>query len=216
MTPTEPRDEALHPLVEPTVFSLKQLLGERKARAYTSAELKRAKEKSLQLLVGSSSFSYFPSGQPRLHLPRGGFQSLSISHSSEFLALLVAPLSLSIGVDIESYRESIVALAPRFLSNEECLVAEQFLQSSSLPPALAKKICYTQMWCAKETAYKALARYHAEVDFRRFYSIQSLTSHFALLSYTAGKGTTLSIHFYIHPLYCLAYTSIPTTLLNKC
>lgn len=206
----------LLPMVEPTVFSLKKLIGKRKARAYTTADLKQAKEESLQLLVGSSSLSYFPSGQPRLDLPDGGFRSLSISHNSDFLALLTAPFSLSLGVDIESYRDSIVALAPRFLSKEECLVAEQFLHRSPLPQALAKKICYTQMWCAKEAAYKALARYHAEVDFRRFYCIQYLTPHVARLTYTAQADTTLSIHFYIHPLYCLAYTSIPTPLLNQC
>lgn len=195
--------------VEPTVFSLQKLIGYSKAEPFNQEELQLAKTKAINFLFKETTqLRKSSSGQPFLTLSNGGTSALSISHNKLFLALISAPPSFSLGVDIESYRESISNLAPRFLSEEECHLVQLRIQNDPRNSSSLEKIYCTQLWCAKEAAYKVLSSKHPEVDFRRYYKVACFSDHHALLHYLGENPISLVIHFFLHSSYCLAYTQI--------
>lgn len=200
---------------EPTVFSLQKLIGNSKGETFNQEELQVAKKKAIQFLFKETTqLSKSSSGRPFLTLSNGGTSALSISHNKLFLALITAPPSFSLGVDIESYRESISNLAPRFLSQEECHLVQLRLQNAPCYSSSLEKIYFTQLWCAKEAAYKVLSRKHPEVDFRRYYKVAYFSDHHAILHYLGANPISLVIHFFLHPAYCLAYTQLVEKKIN--
>lgn len=70
---------------------------------------------------------------------------VSISQSSSLVAVLLSE-QVEVGIDIEIIREKILKLAPKFLSENELVQAENDL----------KKTCL--YWSAKETLYKMYSR----------------------------------------------------------
>ena len=81
---------------------------------------------------------------------------ISLSHSGEWVAALLAPAAARVGVDIEVVRDKAQRLAGKFLSNVELAAAEALspAASSSLSPIEL----YSLLWSAKETLYKLAGR----------------------------------------------------------
>jgi 4'-phosphopantetheinyl transferase len=82
----------------------------------------------------------------RPHLPGWPEAAVSLSHSGEWVAALLAPTGQA-GIDVELVRDKAQQLARRFLSEEELATLQ------GAPPS-----CYSLLWSAKETLYKLAAR----------------------------------------------------------
>lgn len=96
--------------------------------------------------------TYESSGKPILN--EGEF-NISISHTKGFVAVLVAPGNMQVGVDIEPVSERTVRVAKRFMGVDEY---NMLMQDND-------KTVATVCWSAKEALYKAFGS--ALADFRK-------------------------------------------------
>ena len=87
-----------------------------------------------------TSIRHHPTGAPYI---AGRNENISISHSSEYAALATAGPSVSIGIDVEKYREQLHRVASRVLSGPEL---EVYGKSGHL---------LLKAWTMKEAVYKA-------------------------------------------------------------
>ncbi|HEY3369220.1 MAG TPA: 4'-phosphopantetheinyl transferase superfamily protein [Prolixibacteraceae bacterium] len=105
----------------------------------------------LRTMIGSPfRIIYTESGKPLLKHPV--YQHISISHSRDFVAVLIHQ-QLSVGIDIESINRHYAPIAKRYLSEVEL---EQVNESAVL------QCIY---WCAKEAVFKIVPE--SEIDFRK-------------------------------------------------
>lgn len=95
------------------------------------------------------AISYNEFGKPSLSNNVG----ISISHTKEFVAILINPNG-NAGIDLETMRERITVLAPKFVNDEE----QKFLPEKSIVDYLHV------IWGAKEVMFKLNGR--GELDFR--------------------------------------------------
>lgn len=116
----------------------------RKLEYLTVRALLRSLYPDLQL-----SISYNENGKPFLHE-----MGISISHSKEFVALLLGPFSVG-GIDIEIINDRIFALSKKFLNPEEKAFLGDFPDRESLQI----------VWGAKEILYKIHSI--GNVDFKK-------------------------------------------------
>lgn len=105
----------------------------------------------LKQMIGSNfEISYSEAGKPVLTHPL--YKQISISHSREFVAVLVHQ-NLAVGLDIESINRNYDSVKNRFLSESELKLANN--------SALLQCI----YWCAKEAVFKLVKE--EGVDFRK-------------------------------------------------
>jgi 4'-phosphopantetheinyl transferase len=76
--------------------------------------------------------------------------AVSLSHSGEWAAALLAPAGAAVGVDVEAVRDKALRIARKFLTTEE-LAATELITSAQ--PSLTTEL-YSLLWSAKETLYK--------------------------------------------------------------
>lgn len=214
---------------EPTVFLLEKLHQSATLEGIIATNCSRlealghTKQIAIEALYGmGATIAYDRNGVPTLLLPereiparglwRGDGFSLSVSHSSHYLALLAAPPSQSVGIDIEAFRPQVLRIVPRFLSESELQLLDD------LTPCKSRLAIATQMWCAKEAAFKALAPLYPCPDFRGSYRITNWLQGECTLRYTPNgkrrekateKGLEVSIQFFLHPHYCLSWCKLP-------
>lgn len=112
-------------------------------------------------------------GKPSL---ANGSQSISISHSQEFAAVVLSRKTM--GIDIESLSRNIEKVARRFLS------AQELKWINRLPDAHSAEII---AWCAKEAIFKMIG--HTDVEFRE---------QITLFPFDPEKDKTFEAHF-AHP-----------------
>lgn len=91
--------------------------------------------------------------------------SLSIAHSEHYVAVLIAPAALFVGIDIEEPREKLLTSAPRFMHHKELA---HFHSLAGKPEAMEYAL---QVWCAKEAAFKAIP--HASAGFASDYLLDN-------------------------------------------
>ena len=91
-------------------------------------------------------------GRPFLLGP-GTPPSVSLSHSGEWAAALLAPAGTAVGIDIELVRDKAERIARKFLNEEESTALEGVTLADS-PGPLARQELYSLLWSAKETLYK--------------------------------------------------------------
>ena len=91
-------------------------------------------------------------GRPFLRGP-GPQPAVSLSHSGEWVAALLAAPGTALGIDVEAVRDKAQRLAPKFLNAAELAVIEQAKTATeTLPAELGAH--YSLLWSAKETLYK--------------------------------------------------------------
>jgi phosphopantetheinyl transferase len=78
---------------------------------------------------------------------------VSLSHSGEWAAALLAPAGTAVGIDIELVRDKAQRIARKFLNEEESTALETVTLADS-PGPLARQELYSLLWSAKETLYK--------------------------------------------------------------
>ena len=88
-------------------------------------------------------------GRPFLVGP-GPVPAVSLSHSGEWAAALLAPPGTAVGVDIEVVRDKAQRIARKFLNETELAVVKPFIDST----ASASIELFSLLWSAKETLYK--------------------------------------------------------------
>jgi 4'-phosphopantetheinyl transferase len=135
---------------------------------------------------------YEESGRPFL---KNSPYCLSISHSSDFAAVSIN--TEPSGIDIQTFKPSIINLKNRFLSNQE---KESFdhdcLEWVSL------------YWCAKEALFKACGL--NELIFKDNISIEAFPfSQTGLITGAVEKGETIKkylLNYYLEPEFALVFT----------
>jgi 4'-phosphopantetheinyl transferase len=91
-----------------------------------------------------------PTGRPFLARETDLGPAVSLSHSGEWVAALLAPASTAVGVDVEVVRDKALRIARKFLTTEELAAAELI---TSAQPSLTTEL-FSLLWSAKETLYK--------------------------------------------------------------
>ncbi|MBJ6142550.1 4'-phosphopantetheinyl transferase superfamily protein [Hymenobacter sp. BT559] len=76
--------------------------------------------------------------------------AISLSHSGEWVAALLAPAGTALGVDVEVVRDKALRIARKFLTDQELAATE--LGSSAEPGTTIE--LFSLLWSAKETLYK--------------------------------------------------------------
>ena len=103
----------------------------------------------LRALLGEAqSFNRAHDATGRPFLPSKPEVSMSLSHAEGCAALLLTPSSLRPGVDVETYRPQLYAVASRYLTEAE------WETGCRLAPQLTELELRTLLWSAKETAFK--------------------------------------------------------------
>lgn len=111
-----------------------------------------------EMLGREAIIHHHPSGAP--YLSEAEKKQISISHTKDFVAIMLTDATQMAGIDIEYRSERVRKVRSRFLNAEEELFIDPAHETEHL------LIC----WCAKETLYKIINR--QEVDFCRHLHIQ--------------------------------------------
>ena len=123
-----------------------QLSGERKE------QLNRGRELVLHLIQEALSLSttpelaHHPSGAP--FLPQHPEKSISISHAEGVVAVLLAPSTYRLGVDVERRRPQLLRVQTKYLHDDELPML--------LPCIPDELTALTLLWSAKEAIFKLL------------------------------------------------------------
>ncbi|MFD1872415.1 4'-phosphopantetheinyl transferase family protein [Hymenobacter bucti] len=92
-------------------------------------------------------------GRPFLGEPDLG-PAVSLSHSGEWAAALLAPAGAAVGVDVEVVRDKALRIARKFLTTDELAKVKLI---TSVQPDLTTEL-HSLLWSAKETLYKLAGR----------------------------------------------------------
>ena len=76
--------------------------------------------------------------------------AVSLSHSGEWVAALLAPAGTAVGIDVEVVRDKALRIARKFLTAGELAAVELITNGQ---PGLATEL-HSLLWSAKETLYK--------------------------------------------------------------
>ena len=79
--------------------------------------------------------------------------AVSLSHSGEWVAVLLAPTGTPVGIDIELVRDKAQRIARKFLNESESTALESVNLADNAGP-LARQELFSLLWSAKETLYK--------------------------------------------------------------
>ena len=123
--------------------------------------------------------------------------SVSISHAEGHAAVLLTPSTLRPGVDIETYRPQLRAVASRYLTESEW----NLLEHSA--PSLSELQLRTLLWSAKETAFKIFGPPDASLHSFTLERIAP-TSQQLRLGY-AREATSLTVHYTLRPDYLFTF-----------
>lgn len=91
-------------------------------------------------------------GRPFL-LGAGPQPAVSLSHSGEWVAALLAAPGTALGIDVEVVRDKARRIAPKFLNEAELALVAQAQLASGTGSEAALEV-YSLLWSAKETLYK--------------------------------------------------------------
>ena len=152
----------------------------------------------LRALLGEAqSFNRAHDATGRPFLPSKPEVSLSLSHAEGCAALLLTPSSLRPGVDVETYRPQLYAVASRYLTESEW----DLLEHSA--PSLSELQLRTLLWSAKETAFKIFGPSDASLHGFTLERIDP-TSQQLRLGY-AREAASLTVHYTLRPDYLFTF-----------
>ena len=152
----------------------------------------------LRALLGEAqSFERAHDATGRPFLPSKPEVSMSLSHAEGCAALLLTPSSLRPGVDIETYRPQLYAVASRYLTEAE------WEKGCRLAPQLTELELRTLLWSAKETAFKVFGPSDASLHNFVLETLtpleQTLRLHYPL------EETKLLVHYELRPDHLITF-----------
>lgn len=130
------------------------------------------------------------------YLPDYPGYALSLSHTRGQVALLLAPATRRVGVDIERYRDQLLTVAPRYIAPEEW----ELVTSS---PAYPEETLRTLLWTAKETAYKIARPAHGSLLGFRLEQLDTAGQTMTLS--TTDSADRLTLHYLFRPPFVLSF-----------
>lgn len=87
----------------------------------------------------------------------GPAPAVSLSHSGEWVAALLAPPGTALGIDVEVVRDKAQRIARKFLNERELAELER-LALPPLPGVESRQELFSLLWSAKETLFKLAGR----------------------------------------------------------
>lgn len=147
----------------------------------------------LYVMLGEEKrIAYHPNDKPYL---TDGSASISISHTKDYVAVLLGPCGVEVGIDIEQYGDRVQKIAHKFMREDEKPTLYQDTEVWSL----------LLHWSAKETLFKCINA--SEVNFREHLHILPFITDqqgiFSAQEYRTEKKCTFSIHYYLYPDFVL-------------
>jgi 4'-phosphopantetheinyl transferase len=116
-----------------------------------------------RLLVQHLLSSFIPAGEPpaalrndengRPFLAGPKQPAVSLSHSGEWVAALLAPPGTALGIDVEVVRDKAQRIARKFLNEHELADLKHITLADSVPTTAPLEL-FSLLWSAKETLYK--------------------------------------------------------------
>jgi 4'-phosphopantetheinyl transferase len=91
-------------------------------------------------------------GRPFL-VGTGVLPAVSISHSGEWAAALLAPAGTPVGIDVEVVRDKAQRIARKFLNEQEAAAVASISLAGSADASASLEL-FSLLWSAKETLYK--------------------------------------------------------------
>ena len=123
-----------------------QLSGERKEQLNRGRELVLHLIQEALSLPSPPELAHHPSGAP--FLPQHPEKSISISHAAGVVAVLLAPSTYRLGVDVERRRPQLLRVQAKYLHGDELPM---------LLPCISDELtALTLLWSAKEALFKLL------------------------------------------------------------
>jgi 4'-phosphopantetheinyl transferase EntD len=121
---------------------------------------------------------------------------LSISHADGWAAAIVGEEPL--GIDIENYREKIIRVAPKFMSNTDM----EFLM------ALGEVEAYTLLWSIKESVFKRFSNFHLDFKHEMELAVPVFNQAGSLKVNLNKKDlpTQIEVHYELNEGYVLTWT----------
>lgn len=152
----------------------------------------------LRALLGEAqSFNRAHDATGRPFLPSKPEVSMSLSHAEGCAALLLTPSSLRPGVDVETYRPQLYAVASRYLTEAE------WEKGCRLAPQLTELELCTLLWSAKETAFKVFGPSDASLH---NFVLETLTPLEQTLRLRYPREETeLVVHYELRPDYLFTF-----------
>lgn len=146
----------------------------------------------IKQMIGSTfQISYTESGKPLLNHPL--YSHISISHSREFVAVLIHS-QLAVGIDIESMNRNYAPIRKKYLSETE-------LENVSEHP-----VYQCLYWCAKEAVFKIAEE--DGVDFRKQIQISAFDfqqNSFSARFISANKERVYQLHHTSFHSHCMVW-----------
>jgi len=150
---------------------------------------------ALNALLGKKvSIVYLPTGRPTIE---GSDMNLSISHTGEWVAVLVHPTK-RVGIDIERVTDRLQRVKSKFLSDQEL----SFIDFQCEKPQLAV------MWATKEALYKLIdlegveAREHLHIEPFMTY----LDGHLTAYESKTSQHRHFTCEYLVRPQYVMVRT----------
>ncbi len=152
-----------------------------------------------ELTGKEKSIDYHPNGQP--YLSDQSF-NISISHTKNYACIILHPTQ-KVGIDIEAKTPRAAQIQQRFLSPEECLLANQ--TSGFVVPLL--------LWTAKEALYKLIS--DPALDFANHIQVTDIKLNEQIITASIKAiNQPFTLFFTIDPDFVLTYVcaTIETTI----
>ena len=152
----------------------------------------------LRALLGEAqSFNRAHDATGRPFLPSKPEVSLSLSHAESCAALLLTPSFLRPGVDVETYRPQLYAVASRYLTEAE------WEKGCRLAPQLTELELRTLLWSAKETAFKVFGP--SDASLHNFVLKTLRPQEQTLCLRYPREETELVVHYELRPDYLFTF-----------
>ena len=152
----------------------------------------------LRALLGEAqSFNRAHDATGRPFLPSKPEVSMSLSHAESCAALLLTPSFLRPGVDVETYRPQLYAVASRYLTEAE------WEKGCRLAPQLTELELRTLLWSAKETAFKVFGPSDASLHNFVLKTLRPLEQTLCLRY--PREETELVVHYELRPDYLFTF-----------
>ena len=150
----------------------------------------------LATLAGPQArIAHEPSGKPYL---ADGSDTISISHTNGYAAVILGRNAQTVGIDIEQYGERIDRLTHMFMNGQE----------KALPYQGKATWSHLLHWSAKETMFKCMDT--PETDFKAHLHIRTFQPQASGTIHAFEDKTELrrhfDIHYLLHPRFVLTWT----------
>lgn len=183
---TETREELLSELIdsEELLPELERFKSHKRELEFLSVRLLLQNIFSDRVVV-----AYNDEGNP--YLPDMDY-NISITHTGDYVGVVLHP-TCSVGIDIERFRQKILRVKDRFLTDFEQAFVESKMQLQQM----------TIMWCVKEALYKMLG--DSSIDLKNEVQIQPFVPYIEGVAEAEYNDKTYEVKYQLDHTKCVAW-----------